>query len=81
MIYTVYIYAYDPPQAHCRASQSGSAARLASSLVSAKEVQWKQGVVIYEMLYTNSLYNTTPIHCTPLPLHTPVMNTHPPRHR
>ena len=37
-------------------------------------VQWKQGVVIYRMLYTSLLYNTTPIHCTPLPLHPPVMN-------
>ena len=27
------------------------------------------------MLYTSLLYNTTPIHCTPLPLHPPVMNT------
>ena len=34
-------------------------------------VQWKQGVVIYMLLYTSLLYNTTPIHaprshCTPL---------------
>ena len=29
-------------------------------------VQWKQGVVNYMMLYTILLYNTTPIHCTPL---------------
>ena len=35
-------------------------------------VQWKQGVVV---LYTCLPYNTTPIHCTPLPLHPPVMNT------
>ena len=27
------------------------------------------------MLYTSLLYNATPIHCTPLPLHPPVMNT------
>ena len=37
-------------------------------------VQWKQGVVTYMILYTNVLYNTTPIHCTPLRLHPPVMN-------
>ena len=37
-------------------------------------VQWKQGVVIHIMLYT-SLWYTTPIHCTPLRLHPPVMNT------
>ena len=34
-------------------------------------VQWKQGVVIYMTLYTSSLYNTNPIHCTPPPLHPP----------
>ena len=39
-------------------------------------VQWKQGVVIYMMLYTSLLYDTTPIHCTNLRLHPPVMNTH-----
>ena len=38
-------------------------------------VQWKQGVVIYMTLCTSLLYDTTPIHCTPLPLHPPVMNT------
>ena len=30
-------------------------------------VQWKQGVVIRMMLYTSSLYDTTPIHCIPPP--------------
>ena len=38
-------------------------------------VQWKQGVVICMVLCTSLPYNTTPIHCTPLPLHPPVMNT------
>ena len=37
-------------------------------------VQWKQGVVICMVLYTSLLYATTPIHCTPLRLHPPVMN-------
>ena len=37
-------------------------------------VQWKQGVVIYMMLYISLLYNTTRIRCTPLPLHPTVMN-------
>ena len=37
-------------------------------------VQWKQGVVIYVMLCTSLSYNTTPIHCTPLPLHPPLRN-------
>ena len=30
-------------------------------------VQWKQGVVIYTMLYTSLLCDVTPIHCTPPP--------------
>ena len=42
---------------------------------SSKGVQWKQGVVICMMLCISLSYNTTPIHCTPLPLHPPVMNT------
>ena len=39
-------------------------------------VQRKQGVVIYMMLCTFLLSNTTPIRCTPLPLHPPLMNSH-----
>ena len=39
-----------------------------------KGVQWKQGVVVYMTLYTSLLYNTTPIHYTPLPLHPPLPN-------
>ena len=39
-----------------------------------KEVQWKPGVVIC-MVYTSLLYDTAPIHCTPLRLHPPLMNT------
>ena len=39
-------------------------------------VQWKQGVVVYIVLYTVSLYNTTPIHCTPHPLHPPLQSIH-----
>ena len=41
-----------------------------------KGVQRKQGVVISMTLYTSLLHNTTPIHCTPLRLHPPVMNIH-----
>ena len=37
-------------------------------------VQWKQGVVIYMTVYTSLLYNTTPIHCTPDPLHPPLQS-------
>ena len=44
-------------------------------------VQWKQGVVIYMTLYTSLLYSTTPIHCTPLRLHPPLVNTQPCRYR
>ena len=39
-------------------------------------VQWKQGVVVYRTLYTSLLYNTTPIHCTPHPLHPPLQSIH-----
>jgi len=42
---------------------------------STKGVQWKQGVVIYIMSCTVSLHDATPIHCTPLPLHPPLLNT------
>ena len=38
-------------------------------------VQWKQGVVIYMKLSTSLYYDTTPIHCTPLRLHPPLINT------
>ena len=37
-------------------------------------VQWKQGVVVYVLLYAVLLCNTTPIHCTPLPLHPPLQS-------
>ena len=39
-------------------------------------VQLKQGAVICMLLFTSLLYDTSPIHCTPLPLHLPAMNTH-----
>ena len=39
-------------------------------------VQWKQGVVVYMTLYTSLLYNITPIHCTHLPLHPPLLSIH-----
>ena len=32
---------------------------------------------LYMMLCTSLLYNTTPIHCTPLPLHPPLRNVEP----
>ena len=51
------------------------AARVVSLYILQRGVQWKQGVVICMVLYTILLYNTTPIHCTPLRLHPPVMNT------
>ena len=41
-----------------------------------REVQWKQGVVFCMILHTSSLRSATPIHCTPLRLHPPLMNTH-----
>ena len=61
---------------HKRAHQSSrkicaSPRRKGVFYISQRGVQWKQGVVIYMILYTTLLYNTTPIHCTPLPLHPP----------
>ena len=38
-------------------------------------VQWKQDVVVYIRFQAVLLYITTPIHCTPLRLHPPLMNT------
>ena len=49
--------------------QSASPLCFFSLKIHQRGVQWKQGVGIYMMLYTSLLYNTTPIHCTPLPLH------------
>ena len=34
-------------------------------------VQWKQGVVVHIILWAVLIYDTTPIHCTPLRLHPP----------
>ena len=39
-------------------------------------VQLEQGVVIWMVLYIILLYNTTPIHCTPLRLHPPLQSIH-----
>ena len=39
-------------------------------------VQWKQGVVNCMVLYIILLYSTTPIHCTPDPLHPPLQSIH-----
>ena len=68
----IYIYIYEP-QAQ-RRRREANVQDLAHA-IHRRGVQWKQGVVIYMMLHTNLLYNTTPIHCTPLSLHPPVMNT------
>ena len=52
-----------------------SKGRLETVKIHQRGVQWKQGVVICMLLYTSLLYNTTPIRCTRLRLHPPVMNT------
>ena len=39
-------------------------------------VQWKEGVVVYIILQAALLYNSTPIHCTPLRLHPPLQSIH-----
>ena len=57
--------------------------RLTSPLVKAliikihqRGVQWKQGVVVYNILWAVLLDKITPIHCAPLRLHPPLTNTH-----
>ena len=69
----IYIYIYicrrAPPALFSSARFGGL-----GDQVHQRGMQLKQGVVIYMMLYTSLSYNTTPIHCTPLPLHPPVMN-------
>ena len=57
----------------CEAAQR-LAGLLPQVAIPQRGVQWKQGVVIYMMLYTSLLYNTTPIHCTPLRLHPPLQS-------
>ena len=73
----IYIYIYT----HIHSSLQRLALALSSRdlmrlKIHQRGVQWKQGVVICMLLYTSLLYNTAPIHRTPLPLHPPVMNTH-----
>ena len=53
-----------------------SSSHLSHTTFRQRGVQRKQGVGNYMMSYTSLLYNATPIHCTPLPLHPPVMNAH-----
>ena len=50
---------------------AGAEQPLTSRFIKGGGVQWKQGVVIYMMSYTSLSDSTTPIHCTPLPLHPP----------
>ena len=62
-----------PPSARWR---SPTSARCPSDFyILQRGVQWKQGVVVYIILWAVLLYNTTPIHCAPLRLRPPVMNT------
>ena len=52
-------------------AQKSDQDRQGSIKIHQRGVQWKQGVVNYMMSYTSLSYDTTPIHCTPLPLHRP----------
>ena len=58
--------------AHAAAGAGAKAQRIK---IHQRGVQWKQGVVIYMMLFISLFYNATPIHCTLLRLHPPLMNT------
>ena len=68
-------FRFSTPPLGCGLSQRG----LAWLKIHQRGVQWKQGVVIYMLLYSSLLHVTTPIHCTPLPLHPSVMHAHWPR--
>ena len=70
----IYIYIYICVAIWLRATQS-SCLRGSWLKIHQRGMQWKQGVVIYVMLYSSWLCNATPIHCTPLRLQ-PRLNTH-----
>ena len=55
----------------------GSSCLLAHGLIKIHQrgVQWKQGVVVYTILYAVLLFNTAPIHCTPSDCTPILMNT------
>ena len=88
----IYIYIYifvggrqrgpEVPRRHRPAARQRDAPRAAGQAcppylyILQMGVQWNQGVVIYMTLYTSLLYSTTPIHCTPDPLHPPLQSIH-----
>ena len=72
----IYIYIYRKRERLYTCTYIHTLLLLPSVMIHQRGVQWKQGVVIYMMNYTSLLHNTTRIHCTPLPLHPPLMNTH-----
>ena len=72
--YYCYYYCYDCYDCyHCSFlfRPAGSRRSPPELYIPQRGVQWKQEVEIYMISYTSLLYDTTPIHCTPLPLHPP----------
>ena len=72
----IYIYIYrtkhqqrlfrEPPSGRDRGSRKRLRSLTSRFKIHQRGVQWKQGVVVYMLLDTSVLYDTTPIHCTPL---------------
>ena len=74
-----YTYTYNLPQAlsyaQTIAASLGDASPAVVFKIHPRGVQWNQGVVVHITLLAVLLYDTTPIHCTRLPLHPPLMKT------
>ena len=62
------------PSQHCGRTWDARNVFVLSLYILQRGVQWKQGVVICMVLYASLLCNTTPIHCTPHPLHPPLQS-------
>ena len=71
----IYIYTYIYIYIYSNSQQSTERSAPQVFKIHQRGVQWKQGVVIYMTLYTSLIHKTIPIHCTPLALHPPLMNT------
>ena len=67
----IYIYIY----VYCSTSEDAGDGPGTAIKIHQRGVQWVQGVVICMMLHASALYETSPIHCTPLRLHPPTIDT------
>ena len=74
MVFTTHYTQYSQRTTLYWRAPFNNAARREGLYIPQRGVQWKQGVVNHMMLCTILLYNTTPIHCTPLRLHPPLQS-------